>query len=165
MDEKSRLRKIRFVLLVFISGLIVAGMTAIPLRFELGILDSLLGEDTRIAQAWPPMGLWISRVHQALNDMDSSAPFLAYGYDWLAFGHFVIAIAFFGPYRDPVRNRWVIDFGMIACALVIPYAVILGEVRGIPVFWRFIDTLFGIIGFALLWYVHSELKKIDQIFT
>ncbi|MEJ2266083.1 MAG: hypothetical protein P8X95_21760 [Anaerolineales bacterium] len=97
--------------------------------------------------------------------MDSAYPFLAYGYDWLAFGHFAIAIAFVGPYRDPVRNRWVIDFGLIACALVIPYAVFLGQVRGIPMFWRFIDTLFGIIGFALLWYVRRQIKQLGQIQT
>jgi len=36
-------------------------------------------------------------------------PFIAYGTDWLAFAHFVIAIAFIGPWRDPVRNVWVVE--------------------------------------------------------
>jgi hypothetical protein len=34
-------------------------------------------------------------------------PFVTYGTDWLAFGHFVIALAFVGALRDPVRNRWL----------------------------------------------------------
>jgi hypothetical protein len=42
-------------------------------------------------------------------------PFLFYGYDWLAFAHFVLAILFIGPLRDPVKNKWVIEFGIIAC--------------------------------------------------
>jgi hypothetical protein len=57
---------------------------------------------------------------------------LAYGTDWLAFAHLVIAIAFLGPLKDPVRNIWVVEFGMIACLLVIPLALICGPIRGIP---------------------------------
>jgi hypothetical protein len=33
----------------------------------------------------------------------------------IAFAHLAIAIAFIGPYIDPVRNKWVITFGLIAC--------------------------------------------------
>ena len=32
---------------------------------------------------------------------------------WLAFAHIVIAIAFVGPPRDPVRNVWVIELALI----------------------------------------------------
>jgi hypothetical protein len=35
----------------------------------------------------------------------------------------VIAIAFIGPWRDTVKNIWVIEFGMIACVLVVPFAL------------------------------------------
>ncbi|CAM5660696.1 hypothetical protein SALBM217S_01493 [Streptomyces griseoloalbus] len=55
-------------------------------------------------------------------DRDTDAPFLLLGTDWLAFAHLVIAVAFYGPYRDPVRNIWVVEFGMIACAGIIPLA-------------------------------------------
>jgi hypothetical protein len=58
----------------------------------------------------------------------------------------VIAIAFIGPYIDPVRNKWVITFGLIACGGVISLALIAGHVRGIPLGWRFIDCSFGIFG-------------------
>ena len=40
----------------------------------------------------------------------------------------------------------MITFGLIACAGVIPLALIAGPVRGIPVYWRLIDCSFGIVG-------------------
>lgn len=64
--------------------------------------------------------LWITKVHNALHDTGLRYPFLAYGTDWLAFAHLVLAIAFLGPLRDPIRNKWVLQFGVIACASVIP---------------------------------------------
>jgi hypothetical protein len=39
---------------------------------------------------------------------------------------------FIGPYLDPVRNKWVVTFGLIACAGVIPLALIADHIRGIP---------------------------------
>lgn len=64
------------------------------------------------------------------------------------FAHFVLAILFIGPLKDPVRNTWVIEFGMIACALVIPYALVAGYMRGLPFWWRLVDCSFGVIGFS-----------------
>ena len=56
--------------------------------------------------------------------------------DWLAFAHLVIAVAFLSPFIDPVRNKWIIAFGWIACGGVIPLALIAGHIRGIPIAWR-----------------------------
>jgi hypothetical protein len=39
------------------------------------------------------------------------------------------ALSFVGALRDPVRNRWLFDFGLIACVLVIPYALVFGALR------------------------------------
>ena len=64
----------------------------------------------------PGLLAWLNRVHEGLAVNNRAYPFLAYGTDWLAFAHLVIAVAFIGPWRDPVRNRWVIEFGLIACA-------------------------------------------------
>jgi hypothetical protein len=58
----------------------------------------------------------------------------------------VIAIAFLGPLKDPVKNIWVVEFGMIACVLVIPLALICGAIRDIPLYWRLIDCSFGVFG-------------------
>lgn len=138
----------RLLTAFFIVGLVLSGATAIPLPTE---LDYLAGQFGTASQ---PIGLsyWFTEIRDALNHTQSAYPFLFYGTDWLAFGHFVIAIAFIGALRDPVRNRWLFDFGLIACALVIPYAFVFGGFRGIPIWWRLVDCSFGIFGFIPLWF-------------
>ena len=98
----------------------------------------------------------------ALIATNARYPFLAYGTDWLAFAHLVIAVAFVGPWRDPVRNRWVVTFGLIACAGVIPLALIAGAVRGIPLYWRLIDCAFGVGGAALLWPCARAIQELEE---
>jgi hypothetical protein len=88
---------------------------------------------------------------------------IAYGTDWLAFGHFMIALAFVGPLRHPVRNIWVIEFGMIACVLVVPYAMTMGGFRGIPIGWRLIDCSFGVFGIIPLWFCRQQIKRLAAL--
>lgn len=141
------LGRIRIWLLLFIAGLVLSGLTAFPLERELRLLNHWAG-----VSAEPPAGrepalhTWLRRVYSGVEDTNHLYPFMAYGTDWLAFAHLVIAIAFLGPLRDPVRNRWVLVFGVIACAGVIPLALIAGPIRGIPFYWRLIDCSFGLIG-------------------
>jgi hypothetical protein len=143
----QRLRRIRIWLGVFIAGLVLSGLTAFPLQTELRWLVALLHTGSMEPLAQPTRLLeWIERVHQALDTTGARFPFLAYGTDWLAFAHLAIAIAFIGPYLDPVRNKWVVTFGLIACAGVIPLALIAGQVRGIPFAWRLVDCSFGVAG-------------------
>jgi len=89
---------------------------------------------------------------------------VAYGTDWLAFAHLVIALLFVGPFRDPVRNVWVIQFGMIACVAVIPLALVCGPLRGIPFYWQLLDCSFGVFGFIPLWFVHKYTKEVADRF-
>lgn len=161
MDTKRQLLWIRGILIFFVFALVISGLTAIPLRFELGLLDTFLGEGTYVEEVLPSLSSWISLVHRALEAMTQTYPFLAYGYDWLAFGHFAIAIAFLGAINDPVKNRWGIEFGMIACALIIPYALIFGEIRGIPMMWRVIDMLSGIIGILPLYLARKMTLRLE----
>jgi len=161
MDTNRRLFWIRTILVFFVFALGVSGLTAIPLRVELNILNSIAGEKTIVADVVPLLATWISLVHDALNDLYQDYAFLAYGYDWLAFGHFVIAIAFLGAVKDPVRNRWVIEFGMIACVLILPYAFIFGQIRGIPILWRVIDMLFGILGIIPLYIARKMTLELE----
>jgi hypothetical protein len=88
---------------------------------------------------------------------------MAYGTDWLAFGHIAIAIAFIGALRNPVRNIWLFDFGMIACVLIVPWAFVFGGLRGIPVYWRLIDCSFGIFGFVPLWFCKRWTLKLSAM--
>ena len=141
-------RRIKVLTSLFIVGLILAGATAIPLKWELDVLASLTGAD---ANSTGLLAEWIRHVHTALNQTAAQFPFLFYGTDWLAFGHFVIAIAFIGALRDPVRNCWLFTFGMISCVLIVPYALIFGGLRGIPIWWRLVDCSFGVFGFVPVW--------------
>ena len=142
-----RLRHIRICLGVFIAGLVLSGLTAFPLQTELRWLAALLHQSW-IEPLARSSGLlqWIERVNEALAATGARFPFLAYGTDWLAFAHLAIAVAFIGACVDPVRNKWVVTFGLIACAGVIPLALIAGQVRGIPFAWRLVDCSFGILG-------------------
>jgi hypothetical protein len=144
-DKARRLRTIRFWLVVFMAGLVLSGITAFPLQHELDWLSTTL-QGSRVQAIAPELLYWLDRVRSALDDTGRQYPFLAYGTDWLAFSHLVIAVAFIGPLRDPVRNKWVLVFGLIACAGVVPFALIAGQVRGIPLYWRLIDCSFGVIG-------------------
>jgi len=162
MDTHRRLFWIRTILVFFVIALGVSGFTAIPLRFELNILNSIAGNGTVVENFIPLLAKWISLVHNALENLYQDYAFLAYGYDWLAFGHFGIAIAFLGAVKNPVRNRWVIEFGMIACVLIIPYAFIFGQIRGIPLLWRGIDMLFGIIGIIPLYIARKMTLEMES---
>lgn len=145
-------RRIRALTWLFILGLVVSGLTALPLETELDWLARRLGVAGQTPeQTAPGLANWILRVRDALHETNAKFPFLAYGTDWLAFGHLVIAVAFIGALRDPVRNRWLFDFGLIACALVVPWALACGEARGIPLGWRLIDCAFGVGGAVPLW--------------
>jgi len=146
-SQAALLARIRFWLVLFIVGLVLSGITAFPLQRELVLLNHLLGvPPISPASGEPALHTWLRRVLNALTATDRDYPFLAYGTDWLGFGHLVIAVAFLGPLRDPVRNRWVLIFGLIACAGVIPLALIAGQIRGIPIYWRLIDCSFGVFG-------------------
>ncbi len=158
-SEDILLRRIRWLTGFFIFGLVVSGATAIPLQSELDCLLSWLGPTGPNPSA---LHLCIQKLQLALDDLGTRYPFVAYGTDWLAFGHFMIALVFVGALRDPVRNRWLYDFGLIACALVIPYAFIFGAVRGIPLWWRFIDCSFGILGALPLWLCRKYVNTITS---
>jgi hypothetical protein len=99
-------------------------------------------------------------VHNGSEQTNRQYPFIAYGTDWLAFAHLVIAVAFWGPYRDPVRNVWVVHFGMIACLAVVPLALIAGPIRGIPVWWQLIDISFGVVGMVPLILADRGIRRL-----
>lgn len=164
MDRSERLtRRIRALLVFFVVGLVLSGLTAFPLVTELNALGSLLGIDPRSSpDHYAGLRYWIAVVGHALRDSAARYPFLAYGTDWLAFGHLVIAVAFVGPLRDPIRNIWVVEFGMVACAGVVPLALIAGEIRDIPLFWRLIDCSFGVFGFIPLWLCRRDIKELSR---
>jgi hypothetical protein len=160
MQASRHLRAIRVWLSMFIVGLVLSGITAFPLVHETGWM-------VRMLDAHPilPGGIivWIDRVYAALANTDGRYPFLAYGTDWLAFAHVVLAVAFLGPLVDPVRNKWVLQFGVIACAAVPALALIAGPLRGIPLPWRMIDCSFGVFGAVPLLFCLRHVRALEQL--
>lgn len=163
MAPTDHLARIRFWLAVFIVGLVLSGVTAFPLQSELNWLVPLL-HTSWLQPLAESTGLlpWVERVNEALSSTNTRYPFLAYGTDWLAFAHLVIAVAFIGPWIDPVRNKWVVTFGLIACAAVVPLALIAGPVRGIPLPWRLIDCSFGVLGCVPLLICKRSIHDLER---
>jgi len=161
--ETNHLRRIRIWLGLFIAGLILSGITAFPLQTELGWLVRVVhAEPVRPIAEFTRLGPWIDTVNEGLSAAYGRFPFIAYGTDWLAFAHLVIAVAFIGPFIDPMRNKWVITFGLIACAGVVPLALIAGSTRGIPFGWRLIDCSFGIVGCIPLLICRRSIRSMEQ---
>ena len=147
-----------------IAGLVISGMTAIPLQSEIDLLARWLGAgNLSPAEAANGFTKWILIVRDALHATDAKYPFFGYGTDWLAFGHIVIALAFVGALRHPLRNAWLFQFGMVACVLVLPWALLFGELRGVPIGWRLIDCSFGVVGFVPNWMAHRAARELEQM--
>jgi len=157
-------RRIQLCTWVMIAGLLFSGVTALPLQTELDLVARWLGaENLSPEQAASGFMKWILIVRDALHATNAKYPFFAYGTDWLAFAHIAIAIAFGGALRHPLRNSWLFTFGMIVSVLIIPWALITGEVRGIPIGWRLIDCCFGVAGFIPCWLCSRWTRELEKL--
>lgn len=161
-DEIKILRIIRILVIFFMFALAVSGITAFPVETELKWLMSVLPVP-EINSLYSILYNWILKVLESMVEINRSHPFLAYGFDWLAFAHLIIAISFIGVYRKPVRNIWIVYWAMIACVAVIPLALICGHIREIPVFWRLIDCSFGVFGIIPLYILYIYIRKLQRI--
>jgi hypothetical protein len=150
-------RSIRNWMIFFIISLVFSGITAFAIETELQWICSW----------WPDKDAvfyqWLAKCYEGIRQTNNDHPFLAYGYDWLAFSHIVIAVFFVGPLRDPVRNSWIIQSGCIACVLILPLAFVAGAVRQIPVYWQLIDCSFGIIGLIPLTICLHKIKQLEKL--
>lgn len=151
-DLKNEIKK---WIIFFMAVLIISGLTAIPVKPEINFLYKMT-EDIRFVQPW------IEKLHEGINETSDKYQFLFYGYDWLAFAHFVLAILFVGPLRDPVKNKWVIEFGMMACLFIIPFALIMGHFREIPFWWRLVDCSFGVLGLIPLVICLKKINRLEE---
>jgi len=164
MRDRRRvlLSRIRWMLALFLLGLVLSGLTAFPLEGEISLVARWFGVSEEVPPAaYGGVQRWIATVHQGIRDTHARYPFMAYGTDWLAFAHLVIAVAFIGPLCDPVRNLWVLSFGLIACVLVVPVALICGPIRGIPWYHQLVDCSFGVAGFIPLWFCRKWACELE----
>lgn len=148
--------KIKTWIVLFIVFLILSGVTAFPIETELAFLMN------HISSFPESMQIWLSTIYNEVKTVNANYPHLSYGTDWLAFAHIVIATVFIGPLIDPVKNIWVIQFGMIACIMVFPLALIAGPIRDIPLFWQLIDCSFGVLGFIPLYITYKNIRLLEQ---
>lgn len=151
----SIILKIRLLIVFFMAATLVSGITAFPVESELEWLLSHPAIIPSFAQDW------LQLCYNALKDTNSKYPMLAYGYDWLGFAHIIIAMAFIGPLKNPVRNIWVIEWGILSCIAIFPLAFIAGPARYIPFFHILIDCCFGVIGLIPLIICRNLIKKIS----
>ena len=152
--------RVRALLVFFMIGLALSGLSAVPLQWELDILKPLFGAGSPVSRFFPAASIWIDQVYQGVKNGYGLYPFLAYGTDWLAFGHVAIALAFIGPVREPIKNLWVVEFGMIICVLVLPWTLVFGPLRGIPFFSMLVDMSFGVVGIIPLWFARRGILRL-----
>lgn len=155
--KQEQLKNIRRWVLFFIGALVLSGLTAFVLETELAWLNPFLTSHKTV------LSVWINKVYLALHDTNMRYPFLAYGYDWLAFAHLMIAVAFYGVLQNPVRNKWILQFGRIACILTFPLALIAGYIRGIPFYWQLIDCSFGLFGLIPLTICYRKIERLENM--
>jgi hypothetical protein len=155
-QENKTLRKIRIWMSLFIFLLFLSGITAFSVRTELSWVCSLWPEHNSLFYHW------IQKCSVAINHTDNNYPYLAYGYDWLAFAHIIIAVFFLGVLKDPVRNIWILEAGVIACILVVPLAFVAGYIRQVPIGWRLIDCSFGLFGLIPLVICIKYTDKLEK---
>jgi hypothetical protein len=155
MSEQKIRKIVKVYILLFVIGLVLSGITAFPIETQLAIAVKYQNALPFVIQTW------LVHVYDAVKATNAAYPFISYGTDWLAFAHLVIAVVFIGPYKDPVKNIWVIQFGMIACIMVFPLALIAGPIRQIPFYWQLIDCSFGVFGFLLLYRCYRYIKQLE----
>jgi hypothetical protein len=156
LTKKQLLHRTKLYILFIIAGLAISGITAFPIESELAYFDNHLNIFPQILQPW------LHTVYIGITQTNLSYPYLSYGTDWLAFAHIMLAILFIGPLINPVKNVWVIQFGLIACLLIIPLAFIAGSIRQIPFFWQLIDCSFGVVGSIPLGTAYFNIQKLDR---
>jgi len=162
MRKKLKLKlihKIRLRIWLIIIGLAISDLTAFPIETELAWLCKYVYVNPEF------MREWLFAVYHAVKYINQNYPYLSYGTDWLAFAHLLFVVLFAGTLKDPVKNIWVIEFGIIAAIAIFPLAFIAGGIRGIPIFWRLIDCSFGIITLLVLIPCHHLIKKLTHLNT
>jgi len=140
-------------------GLFVSGVTIWPAVWELRtFVDIVWG-------GGPATGDNHALMLQAIEGLESlqaERALLLYGYDWLAFAHIMLAVLFFGARRDLVRNVWVVQFGLIACAAVPILAGVCIPLRGIPFSWFWVDFAFAPTAAAPLWIALCDIRRVER---
>jgi len=143
---------------IVVFGLLVSGITVWPAVPELRIAVEIVW-----GGGAPTDGLhgFVMHAIEGLEFVQAHYPFMLYAHDWLAFAHIMLAILFAGAIRDPVRNVWIVQCGLIMCALVPVLAGICIPLRGMPLVWFWIDFAFAPAAALPLWIALRDIKRTE----
>lgn len=153
MKTTTSIKNIRRVIIVFIILLALSGITAFPLVTE---VDFMLKHINSFPVFFHD---WIKKVYESVHQTPS---IVLYGTDWLAFAHIIIGLFFVGVYQNPVRNKFIVNVGIVACMAVFPLAFICGPIRDIPFYHQIIDCCFGLFGVIPLLYIRYQISLIEK---
>ena len=156
-------QRIRLLLIVFTVLFLLSGLTVFPVEWEVSTVIKVFWGDAAPGDGFlAPVHKKLLEIRDALPVIKTKYPFIFYGFDWLGFAFIIMAILFAGVIRDPVRNKWVIQFALISCILVVIFAAIFAPLRGMPWQWILIDSSFGIFGVIPLIIILKDIKKIEN---
>ena len=141
-----------------VCGLLLSAVTIWPAIPELKLAVRIVWGE---AQATGILHGFVLKAIAGLEAVNADYPFMLYAHDWLAFAHIVLAILFAGAIRDPVRNIWIVQCGLIMCALVPVLADICVPIRGIPLIWFWIDFAFAPAAALPLWIALRDIKRAE----
>jgi hypothetical protein len=152
------LKRAKWMLGIVAFGLVLSGVTIWPAVPELKMAVCIVWGDGEPAGV---LHSFVLKAIEGLESVEANYPFMLYAHDWLAFAHVVLAILFAGAIRDPVRNVWVVQCGLIMCALVPVLAGICIPIRGLPLVWFWIDFAFAPAAALPLWIALRDIKRAE----
>jgi len=154
----TNLKRAQWMLAIVAFGLLVSAITVWPAVAELKWAVRVVWGDAEPAGT---LHRFVLQVIEALEAVEADYPFLLYAHDWLAFAHIVLAILFAGAIRDPVRNVWIVQCGLIMCLLVPVLAAICVPIRGLPPVWFWIDAAFAPAAGLPLWIAWRDIRRAE----
>jgi hypothetical protein len=153
------MRRAKWMLGIVALGLLLSGVTVWPAAAELKALEHVVWGE---GQPSGEVGAFVDKAIGGLEQTRENYPFLLYAHDWLAFAHIMLAILFLGALRDPVRNKWIVQCGLIMCLLILVLAGAGIPLRGLPWQWFFVDAAFGVVAGVLLGIAYSDIRAAEK---
>ena len=142
--------RIRMVLTLAISCLILGSLATFAAPHSIAVVLAVFRRFDLATPATSHALMWLRHIQLQLGRDSHRHPMLHYGADLFAFVELAFALVLISPLRNPVRNQWVIQSGILACCCLIPFALILGPWHGLPMAWRIVSCVVALCGIAPL---------------
>jgi len=162
-ESGGLLRRIRVYLVTFCLAIVFGWHTVVFVRAETTWMAEHLGRGTWVESVWPGLADWVEHLHIAFATTYTTWPVIAYCMDWLAYACIVLLILMLGAVQDPVRNVWIVEAFLIGCVIGFVMPLAIGSVRGIPLFWRLIDSSFGLAGSIWLLWTLRLIRRLEAV--